>query len=102
MTYPFDRKINRRKMNRGQTTFVLRAAALRLAAFPATGAGETMGEDAAVEIAAELVLDVDRHRIAIAGPVAGEREPGLKVGLHGAISASTWRMLMRRAAHLDR
>ena len=44
-----------------------------------------MGEDATFEIAAELALDVGRHRIAVDGPVAGEREPGLEVGLDGAI-----------------
>ena len=54
-------------------------------ALPTSGPRETVSEDAALEIAAELALDVGRHRIAIDGPVAAEREPGLKVGLHGAI-----------------
>ncbi len=57
-----------------------------MSALPTAGPRETVGEDAAVEIAAELALDVDRHRIAIDGPVAGEREPGREVGLDGAIA----------------
>ena len=40
-------------------------------ALPATGPGETVGEDATFEIAAEFSLDVGRHRIAVDGPVAG-------------------------------
>jgi len=37
-------------------------------ALPTTGTGEAMGEDAAFQIAAELALDVDRHRIPSAHP----------------------------------
>ena len=37
------------------------------------------------QIAAELALDMGRHRIVINTPVALEREPGRQVSLHGAI-----------------
>jgi len=56
-----------------------------VAALPTTGAGETVGEDAALQVAAEFALDVGRHWVAVSEPIAPEREPRREVGLHGAI-----------------
>ena len=52
---------------------------------PTTGPGEAVGEDAAVEIAAELLLDVGGYRVTVTIAIAGKREPSLEVRLHGAI-----------------
>src|SRR5512143_306256 len=48
------------------------------------GAGETLGKDAAFEVAAKFALDVGRHRTA-RRTVTREFEPGRQVALHGAI-----------------
>ncbi len=71
----------------GHTPRPLQEKAIRqvVAALPTTGAGETVGEDAALQVAAEFALDVGRHWVAVIEPVAPEREPGREVGLHGAI-----------------
>ena len=51
-------------------------------ALPAAGAGEAVGQDAALQVAAELALDVGGYRFITR---AGQREPGREVGLHGAV-----------------
>ncbi len=48
------------------------------------GAGKTIGENPAVEIAAELTFDMGWTGSALAA-IAGEFEPGGEVRLHGAI-----------------
>jgi len=54
-------------------------------ALPTMGPRETVGGDAAFEIATELALDVAGNRIGVVLRVAGEREPSREVGLDGAI-----------------
>ena len=51
-------------------------------ALPAAGAGEAVGKDAALQVTAELALDVGGYRFITR---AGQREPGREVGLHGAV-----------------
>ena len=48
-------------------------------AVPAPGPGKTAGEDAAVEVAAELPLHIFRHRPVVVVTVAASGEPGLEV-----------------------
>ena len=49
----------------------------------ATGAGKAVGEDAAVEIAAEFPLRCRRG--GGTQPVIMQRQPGRQMGLHGAV-----------------
>ena len=70
-----------------------------VAALPAAGAGEAMGEDAAFQITAELTLDVGGYWVTI--PLAGQREPRLEVFLDAAIEhalARAARPIPRRCA----
>ena len=70
-------------------------------ALAAAGAGEAVGEDAAVEIAAELPLHVRRHRPVVVMTVAALGEPGLEVLLDAAIEhapARSARPILRRCA----
>ena len=54
----------------------------------ATGAGEAVGEDAALEVAAELALDVAGNRAGVIAFTASQRKPGLEVRLNRAIQPS--------------
>jgi hypothetical protein len=70
-------------------------------ALSAASAGEAMGEDAAVEIAAELPLHMLRHRPLVIVAVAALGEPGLEVFLDAAIEhalARTARPIPRSCA----
>jgi hypothetical protein len=60
-----------------------------VAARIAIDAGKTVGEDAALQVAAELALDVGGYRVSVAR--AGECEPGRQVGLHGAVEQAALR-----------
>jgi len=56
---------------------------------PAAGPGEAVGQNAALEVAAELPLHVRRHAVPISVPLAAERQVGLEVPLD--------RLVQRRA-----
>ena len=74
-----------------------------VAALSAAGAGDAMGKDAAVEVAAELPLHLFRHRPLVIVTVAALGEPGLEVLLDAAIEhapARSARPILRRCAVL--
>ena len=48
-------------------------------------AGETVGEDAAFEVAAKFPLHIRGHRFGVEVPLAGEREIGLEMALDDAV-----------------
>jgi hypothetical protein len=56
----------------------------------APGTGEAVGQDAALQIAAELRLHVLRHALAIGVPLAGERQIGFQMALNGAVQRSVF------------
>jgi hypothetical protein len=49
------------------------------------GAGEPVGEDAALEVAAKFPFHIRGHRFGVEVPLAGERELGLEVVLESAV-----------------
>ncbi len=69
-------------------TFAPRGDEKIVTALGASGAGKTIGENRACEIAAELMLDMDWAGSALSA-VAGDFAPGGAVRLHGAFGPVT-------------
>ena len=70
-------------------------------ALPAAGAGKTVGQEAALQVTAELALHILRHRFVVIMAFAALGEPGLEVFLDAAIEhalARTARPIPRRCA----
>lgn len=56
-----------------------------MSALRAVGAGEAVRKDAALQITAELALDIAGNRIGVIEFTASQRKPGLEVSLDRAI-----------------
>ena len=54
-------------------------------AWHAKGAGETMGENAALEVVAEVALDVAGDRVGVVARATSQRKPRLEMRLDRAI-----------------